>query len=56
MGQGAEFLRIYLPRTRVNGPLSSAQRGEALRRKPSILFLQMEPLFALSPCGVDLQR
>ena len=26
--------------------LSRARRGEALRREPSILYLQMEPLFA----------
>src|SRR5215204_5293158 len=39
--------------TLVNGPLSRARRGEALRRESSILYLQMEPLFALSPCGVS---
>jgi hypothetical protein len=33
-------------RTWLNGPLSRARRGEALRRKSSILYLQMEPLFA----------
>src|SRR5215203_3201915 len=41
-----EFRRTLLPRTRVNGPLSCARRGEALRRESSMLCLQMEPLFA----------
>src|SRR5215212_170894 len=51
LSQG-EVRRVYLPRTRVNGPLSRARSGEALRRKSSILYLQMEPLFAPVLCGV----
>jgi hypothetical protein len=42
----AELRRIHLPHTWLNGPLSRAQRGEALSRESSILYLQMEPLFA----------
>src|SRR5918999_424835 len=38
-----EFRRTLLPRTRLNEPLSRARRGEALRRKSNILYLQMEP-------------
>ena len=48
----SQLPRISLPRTRVDGPLSRARRGEALRRKSSILYLQMEPLLApVSPWG-----
>src|SRR5215208_183967 len=45
----SEVRTIHLPRTRVNGLLSSARRGEALRGESSILYLQMEPLFAHLP-------
>jgi hypothetical protein len=41
-----ELRRIFLPYTWLNRPLSRARRGEALRRESSILYLQMEPLFA----------
>jgi hypothetical protein len=44
--RGSFSTRWHLPRTRVNGPVSRAQRGEALRRKSSISYLQMEPSFA----------
>src|SRR5215212_6056853 len=54
MRSGSEVPRIHLPHTWLNRPLCRARRGAALRRESSILFLQMEPLFALCPCGVSL--
>jgi hypothetical protein len=40
------LLRMPHPRTWLNGPLSRARSGEALRRESSISYLQIEPLFA----------
>jgi hypothetical protein len=47
----SELQRIRLLRTWVNGPRPCSKR-RGLEKVSRILYLQMEPLFALCHCGV----